>query len=158
VKASWVEMKELMKKYLTKDEDVKWVSYEEVWPEAWTWDKLRFKPLIREEISNDWNHLRLIRAELDPGESHRLHHHPQPAFYYILKGKAKLVLGDEETEAGPGTVMYIPSHVKHEITNIGKELLSFLGCETPHSPTDFVWDMKEMRNIKRSSYKRSKNE
>lgn len=37
---------------------------------------------------------------------------------YIISGKARATVNDEEREVGPGDVLYIPPHTSHRIVNI----------------------------------------
>ena len=68
--------------------------------------------------------LKVIRQTYSPGGTHHAHQHPDAEqAYYILEGKARVRLGDQTYEAGPGTVCYIPSGVEHQLWNIGDTTL-----------------------------------
>jgi CMP-N,N'-diacetyllegionaminic acid synthase len=57
-----------------------------------------------------------------PGEGNRLHYHPQwNEWWYILRGKWKWNIGDEEREILPGQLVFMPKNVWHKITAIGDE-------------------------------------
>jgi len=43
------------------------------------------------------------------------HSHPNEQWIYILEGAFKAKIGDEEIEARPGTVLYIPANTVHSV-------------------------------------------
>lgn len=43
------------------------------------------------------------------------HSHPNEQWIYILEGTFRAKIGDEEIEARPGAVLYIPSHTVHSV-------------------------------------------
>jgi len=45
------------------------------------------------------------------------HDCPYNEIYYILRGRAKLTLGEEECEVGPDTTVYIPCGTYHRLDN-----------------------------------------
>jgi len=49
---------------------------------------------------------------------------------YVLRGRMKLRIGDEEYIVGRGDVLYLPSGKPHRYENIGDEPVEFL-CITP---------------------------
>ena len=53
-------------------------------------------------------------------------HDDEEEIYVILKGRAILTVGDEECEAGPGTVAYVPRNHKHQMRCISEEKLEYL--------------------------------
>lgn len=100
-------------------EDVPWRRNDD--PRDW----LNYKRLIwRETGSND---LCIGVGSLDPGRILGLHHHEEDAeFYYVLSGRAKVTVDDEEIDATPGTAIYIPVAAKHKILNDGGEKFVFV--------------------------------
>ena len=53
-------------------------------------------------------------GRFDPGEVHPPHNHPHAAeFYLMTAGRARLIIGDEVREIGPGTAVYIPRGTRH---------------------------------------------
>jgi quercetin dioxygenase-like cupin family protein len=50
---------------------------------------------------------------------------------YVLKGNAKVTLGDDVFEASEGSVLYIPASIPHSYKNIGKDSYEFL-CIVPN--------------------------
>lgn len=46
-----------------------------------------------------------------------VHDCPYDEIYYILRGRAKLILGEEEYEVGPDTAIYISCNTFHKLDN-----------------------------------------
>jgi len=53
-------------------------------------------------------------------------HDDEEEMYIILKGRAKLRIGAETVEAGPGDVTYVPRNTEHQMTCISDEKLEYL--------------------------------
>lgn len=53
-------------------------------------------------------------------------HDDEEEIYVILKGRAVLTVGGEETEVGPGSVAYVPRNNKHCMKCISEEKLEYL--------------------------------
>ena len=51
--------------------------------------------------------------------------------YYILQGRGRMRVGDEERAVGPLDAIAIPSGQRHNIANTGNEPLVFLCCCAP---------------------------
>jgi mannose-6-phosphate isomerase-like protein (cupin superfamily) len=69
---------------------------------------------------------------LPPGKSSLLHYHPEAEeSYYILSGRARLLIGEEEVLVVAGTAVLIPALQPHQITNIGSDDLTFLAVCVP---------------------------
>jgi quercetin dioxygenase-like cupin family protein len=63
----------------------------------------------------------------EPGQIQSIHAHSgADKFYFVLTGKARFTVGEEEREAGPGTVVVAPAGIPHGVTNTGSERLSLL--------------------------------
>ena len=68
--------------------------------------------------------LKVIRQTYARGGTHHAHQHElSEQAYYVLEGKARVRLGDQTYEAGPGTVFYIPAGTEHQLWNIGDSTL-----------------------------------
>ena len=50
---------------------------------------------------------------------------------YVLEGRYRLLLGDEEIDAGPGAVVFIPRGTVHGFVNTGREPARMLVLVTP---------------------------
>jgi mannose-6-phosphate isomerase-like protein (cupin superfamily) len=69
---------------------------------------------------------------LPPGKSSLLHYHPEAEeSYYILSGRARLLIGEEEVVMVEGTAVLIPATQPHKISNIGSNDLVFLAICVP---------------------------
>jgi mannose-6-phosphate isomerase-like protein (cupin superfamily) len=67
-----------------------------------------------------------------PRKSSRLHLHPvAEESYYILSGKARVQVGEEESIVSSGQIILIPPGKSHKIENIGEEALEFLAICVP---------------------------
>jgi mannose-6-phosphate isomerase-like protein (cupin superfamily) len=65
-----------------------------------------------------------------PGGIYEAHKHKSPSFYYVISGKAKVRVGDEERIVGPGTWVVTPPHTAHAVENIGKKPFTYITCDT----------------------------
>ncbi|MEP6741205.1 MAG: cupin domain-containing protein [bacterium] len=69
---------------------------------------------------------------LEPGQTQRSHaHQGADKFYFVLEGSGTFAVGDEELQAGAGTVVAAPAGIKHGVTNSGNERLSLLVAIAP---------------------------
>jgi quercetin dioxygenase-like cupin family protein len=68
--------------------------------------------------------------EIPPRGQSSFEHHLHDQGVVILKGKARVLLGWEMHEVGPGDAVYIAQHEQHQFENIGDEPLGFL-CIIP---------------------------
>jgi mannose-6-phosphate isomerase-like protein (cupin superfamily) len=78
---------------------------------------------------------------LPPGKASLLHSHPEAEeSYFILKGQARMAVGEEEATMAPGQAVLIQPRTPHKITNIGREDLEFLAiCVPAWEPTNTEW-------------------
>ncbi|MDA8173115.1 MAG: cupin domain-containing protein [Nitrospiraceae bacterium] len=65
-----------------------------------------------------------------PGGSSAPESHPHDHGIVILHGRARILLGEKEVEAGPRDAIYISPNEAHQIQPIGDEPLGFL-CIVP---------------------------
>lgn len=86
----------------------------------------------------------LAEARLPAGASTTPHFHPQTEeIYYILVGQGRMRIMDEVCDVGPGDAIAIPPGLVHQITNTGRDTLTFLCCCAPgyeHADTVLVDD------------------
>jgi mannose-6-phosphate isomerase-like protein (cupin superfamily) len=62
----------------------------------------------------------------------KLHtHEMEDHIVYVVRGKAKARLGDEQREVGPGDLIAIPKRVPHSFDQIGSEAFVMLVNATP---------------------------
>lgn len=66
-------------------------------------------------------------AQLQPTLSYEKHQHQDhEELYYIINGKGKIRIGEEESQFRDGDIIYIPERTEHTITNNGEEMIEFL--------------------------------
>ncbi|HEY75111.1 MAG TPA: cupin domain-containing protein [Thermoflexia bacterium] len=75
-------------------------------------------------------HFRVRYFRIEPGGHSGLDQHPHDHGVYILHGRGRVRMGDEEVEVSPGDVVYIPGNEPHQFRAIGDEPLGFL-CVVP---------------------------
>jgi mannose-6-phosphate isomerase-like protein (cupin superfamily) len=77
--------------------------------------------------------LMFLMAKFASGEGLDLHSHDPPIeeIYFILEGKALVVVGEEKKEIISGTSVYIPPGKKHGISNVEKKELLVLFILSP---------------------------
>ena len=68
--------------------------------------------------------------EIPAGGASSLDHHDHDHGIYVLKGRARVLIGSELAEVGPGDVIYIPPREHHQFTNAGSEPFGML-CVVP---------------------------
>jgi mannose-6-phosphate isomerase-like protein (cupin superfamily) len=72
-----------------------------------------------------------------PGSQQPVHAHPESEqAYVIVRGSGEMILGDEEHEVGPGTLVYIPPGTPHAIRNEGDEPLVYVSATSPPFPAE----------------------
>jgi mannose-6-phosphate isomerase-like protein (cupin superfamily) len=66
-------------------------------------------------------------AKLQPSLSYESHtHSDHEEIYYIIRGKGRMKIGNEEARFRDGDVIYIPEKTSHSIINDGEEMVDFL--------------------------------
>ncbi|MEO7436053.1 MAG: cupin domain-containing protein [Candidatus Binatia bacterium] len=68
--------------------------------------------------------------ELAPGTTSSLDMHAHDHGVYVLHGRGRVRLGDEEHAIGPGDVVYVAPHDRHAFEAAGDVALGFL-CVVP---------------------------
>jgi mannose-6-phosphate isomerase-like protein (cupin superfamily) len=48
--------------------------------------------------------------------------HTEDEIYYVVRGQAVVLVGDEERAVGPGSVIYVSAGVEHRFHSIAEEL------------------------------------
>lgn len=79
---------------------------------------------------------------LEPGETHLLHYHREAEeWYYVVRGRALIRVGDDEQLCEPGTGVFIPAGAPHRVHNCGDETCEFLyGFDTGElADLTYVW-------------------
>jgi quercetin dioxygenase-like cupin family protein len=73
----------------------------------------------------------LAFTTLDPGHTPRPHSHDHEQIVYVMEGRLRFVIGDEEAELGPGEMVVVPPGVEHWAETIGDEPAVDLSVFTP---------------------------
>jgi mannose-6-phosphate isomerase-like protein (cupin superfamily) len=79
---------------------------------------------------------------LEPGETHLPHLHAEAEeWYYVVRGRALIRVGDDEQLCEPGTGVFIPAGAPHRVHNCGDETCEFLyGFDTGElADLTYVW-------------------
>jgi len=78
----------------------------------------------------------MVLGELEPGGTAERHHHDvEHQAIYVLSGKAKVTLADEEPkECGPGSVIQLPPKLDHHVLSMGPEPLKLIIVYSPPLP------------------------
>ncbi len=63
----------------------------------------------------------LVMNKIEPGMDVNPHSHPFEQVVYIVEGRVRFHVGDDEMEAGPGSLIRIPPDVVHYAEPIGNE-------------------------------------
>lgn len=59
------------------------------------------------------------------------HNQEQEEIYFIVEGRGEMCLGEERREVSTGQLVYIPSGIYHQLTNIGNDRLIMIYCYGP---------------------------
>ena len=73
----------------------------------------------------------LRRFVMEPGGGMPRHTNTVEHEQYVLRGRARIGIGDDEVEVGPGSVLYIPAGTPHWYRAEGEEPFEFL-CVVPN--------------------------
>lgn len=60
--------------------------------------------------------VKMVLFCMEKGQMLSEHTSTMPAAIHVLSGKAKIRLGQEDSECGPGTWIYMPANLNHAIT------------------------------------------
>jgi quercetin dioxygenase-like cupin family protein len=72
------------------------------------------------ELNHKNEHILVGLHCLEPGKVPEKHaHEVQLRFYLVLEGTGLVRVGNSETEASPGTVIWIPAGHTHKVVNTG---------------------------------------
>lgn len=73
----------------------------------------------------------LAWTTLEPGHTPRPHSHEFEQVVYIVSGRARFCVGDEELVMDPGDMLVVPPGVEHCAQTIGDEAVVDLSVFTP---------------------------
>ncbi len=68
----------------------------------------------------------------EPGQGQKVHAHAgADKFYLIVSGRARLTVGEETREAGPGTVVWAPADVPHGVAEALERTVMLVAIAPP---------------------------
>jgi mannose-6-phosphate isomerase-like protein (cupin superfamily) len=63
---------------------------------------------------------------LAAGEPDRQQPHTEDEVYYVVSGRARVSVGDDDREIGPGSIVFVAAHVPHRFHDIVEDLSLFV--------------------------------
>jgi mannose-6-phosphate isomerase-like protein (cupin superfamily) len=60
--------------------------------------------------------------------------HPEDEVYYVIEGRGKIRVGDEDRELGPGSLVYVAAGVEHRFHGVEEELRVLVFWSPPRDP------------------------
>jgi len=68
----------------------------------------------------------------EPGQAQSVHSHGgADKFYFIISGNARMVVGQEARDAGPGTLIWAPAGVPHGVERAHERTVMLVGIAPP---------------------------
>ena len=68
----------------------------------------------------------------EPGQTQRVHTHAgADKVYLVVSGRARMTVGDETREAGPGMVVWAPADVPHGVAEALERTVMLVGIAPP---------------------------
>lgn len=68
----------------------------------------------------------------EPGQSQKVHVHAgSDKFYLVISGKARIMVGDETREVGPGTVVWAPADLPHGVAQALERTVMLVAIAPP---------------------------
>jgi len=90
------------------------------------------KPMTFLVTGEDAKHTSMFDWTLPPGFSTGLHvHRAREETFYVLEGECEWQVGSQLVRAKPGTFVFIPPGVPHNITNVGSTPARMLTTTSP---------------------------
>lgn len=94
-------------------------------------DGALLRELLHPEKENLQLRYSLAHAMVKPSQRTKLHRLKTSEVYFILEGRGKMHIDQEEAEVFPGETIYIPPHAEQYIENTGAQTLEFLCIVDP---------------------------
>jgi quercetin dioxygenase-like cupin family protein len=68
----------------------------------------------------------------EPGQGQKVHAHTgADKFYLVVSGRARLTVGGETREAGPGTVVWAPADIPHGVAEVLERTVLLVAIAPP---------------------------
>lgn len=80
-----------------------------------------FPGVVRRTVT-DGERVMLIEVTMDAGASVPNHTHPHEQTGYLVSGRGRFRIGDEEGELSPGDCWLVPTNVPHEFTALERSV------------------------------------
>ncbi|MCC3768286.1 cupin domain-containing protein [Streptomyces sp. UNOC14_S4] len=101
----------------------------------------RLDELEAERAANEGAYLQFLRERnmsvglyaLDAGDQDPQSPHAQDEVYMVVSGRAAITVGDETTDVGRGSVVYVPAGVTHRFHHISEDLRVLVVFSPPES-------------------------
>jgi quercetin dioxygenase-like cupin family protein len=82
-------------------------------------------------------HFAMRAFRIEAGGGMPMHTNQVEHEQYVLRGRGRVVIGDEVSEVSEGAIVFIPANVPHSYTPIGDEAFEFL-CLVPNLPDQTI--------------------
>lgn len=80
---------------------------------------------------HDTEHVQAVMVTLQPGEALKRHVTPVDVFFYVLKGRGIVEIGDEREEVSADMLVVSPARIPHRLLNESDGVSRFLVVKTP---------------------------
>jgi len=80
---------------------------------------------------SDTESAQVVHITLHPGESLKKHITPVDVIFYVLEGRGRVEIGDEQQEAEADTLIESPARIPHRWQNDSDKTLRILVVKTP---------------------------
>lgn len=89
-----------------------------------------FSQLVSKQASNDRLYLEFLKVPdlsmglyvLPAGGMDPQSPHSEDEVYYVVSGKARITVADEDVPVQAGSIVYVPRHVEHRFHSVEEEL------------------------------------
>jgi quercetin dioxygenase-like cupin family protein len=106
--------------------------------------KLAGQPMTFLVTGNDTKHTSMFEWSIPPGFSTGLHvHRVQEETFYVLEGDCDWQVGNERVRATPGTYLFLPPGVPHNIGNASDKIARVLMTVSPPGHERYFEELAE---------------
>ncbi|MDJ1434766.1 cupin domain-containing protein [Halostagnicola sp. A-GB9-2] len=121
--------------------DNSFISSEDVSTQVFDWGTLKW--MATPEV-NDSVRFSAGVVQLEPGNGHDLHTHPDSEeTLYVINGNGEQTVDGDKQDVGPGDMIHIPKGVEHGTENTGWETLQLLAVYSPPGPEELLAEMPD---------------
>jgi mannose-6-phosphate isomerase-like protein (cupin superfamily) len=97
-------------------------------------DAWELADLLDRRAATDRPYLEFLRSPslsaglyvLDPGAIDRQQPHTEDEVYYVVSGRSRVTVGDDDRDVGPGSIVFVAAHVPHRFHEITEDLTLFV--------------------------------